>query len=165
MSAPRRKRNPDSVLLNFVDGAGGTDRLRIVKERVNIVEPPRHDLIATVSTSNQSREDGPDRDPGSYGDDGDFEIESTGAELTSRTYENRQKKLNEAWERVRGKLTQCTVKSASLPPRVSCTLCNTSMATVYCRQCGGYLCSSCTDLLHNSINLFHKPLIWKVYIE
>ena len=78
-----------------------------------------------------------------------------------RTYKDRQKHLNEAWEKVRAKLTQHIIKSASLPS-VLCTLCNVNMTTIYCRQCGGYLCNSCTDLIHSSINLFHKPLIWKV---
>ena len=40
MSVPRRKKNPDNVLLHFVDGVG-TGRVKIRKEKVAIAEPPR----------------------------------------------------------------------------------------------------------------------------
>ena len=84
-------------------------------------------------------------------------------EAEGRAYHDRQIKLNEAWAKVREMLTQNMIQLASMPS-VSCAFCCIQIANIYYRQCGGYFCNSCTDSLYSSINVFHKPLIWKVQV-
>lgn len=133
----------------------GAARARINSENVPIV---RQQFVQAEPDVESTGQPTTPSIPDDLVDDGSSD-ESTNIH---RTYHYWQVILNEEWASIRSTITKQMIWSAALP-FLKCTFCETENSNVYCRPCGGYFCTLCTNLLHNGINIFHKPMIWKVW--
>ena len=81
----------------------------------------------------------------------------------TRSYDQRQKKLSEAWSRIRKQLHDALVESSVFDLGTSCTKCDQT-AEVICQQCGPQVlyCEECAEANHLTTNIFHRPQILEV---
>ena len=81
----------------------------------------------------------------------------------TRSYDQRQKKLSEAWSRIRKQLHDALIESSVFDLDASCANCGQT-AAVICQQCGPQVlyCEECAEENHLTTNIFHRPQLMKV---
>ena len=80
----------------------------------------------------------------------------------ARSYSKRQEKLSDAWSQIRDHLRTALIEG-SVPNLGSCNSCSQT-AVVICQQCGPQTvyCEGCTESLHLTCNIFHRPQVFQV---
>jgi len=82
---------------------------------------------------------------------------------TQRSHETREEKAAQGWADLHNRLLAPCIEASSHPIHGTlCCICSSSDSSVYCQDCGGYFCVSCTHTVHANINIFHTPVLWKV---
>jgi len=153
----RKKHKPDTAQLNFVStNKDSTNAVRISKVKVPLLSSP-----ATSGSTLDLNDTIPETI------DADFETTQAYHEpghTINRSYQDREKKLAEAWASVRDDIFTSVVELASYS-RQLCHLCGDN-ATVMCCQCGPYMlyCKTCAGEMHMEVNLFHQLLLWQVQL-
>lgn len=94
----------------------------------------------------------------------DFDLESSQHSLSQ--HEQRSISALNNWASIRDDCFSAYVDEMFFSPNSKCIQCEVNMASIRCQKCGPqvFLCQSCCEVLHSTVNHYHTPEIWKVSI-
>lgn len=158
----RQKRKPDSIKVNFVQSVPGKRK----SVKIKPVSYPFNALNSSPSVPSNSTSSSV-----AVESDPSFEDAYLPSELLDNfdqgkpgTHRVRKEKAAEAWAEIRSKIVPAMMSTLGFPNQGVCIFCKSTSIAVWCPDCGSnaYLCKECAKNLHEEINIFHSPMLWKV---
>ena len=112
-----------------------------------------------LTNSNQTEDPFDPSDP----EHSDYNYQPSGTSGCKQSYDARQERSTEHWERIRDDIFKAFMKSSLPPSNWKCVECGSDGA-IRCQSCGPFVfyCHECAVRLHKSTNIFHLLEIWKV---
>ena len=169
MPVIRRKKKADSVEVHFVEKKLKKGvKVRKVKYPFTVVPTTSSTARSPASNVVGGDGEGPSSNVDCNGQDlyhSSYSTHEVGRPVSgcTNTYRARKEKAAEAWAEIRQSIVESFISGLAFHKDCICVFCNKYPATIFCPDCGtnAYLCESCTTELHEVINQFHTPLIWK----